>query len=115
MNTTQNQNQQQYHNIKTNQTENVLTLNEIRGRINCGSACLYSFQELLPYCLLSSMLTIRVNKMTVLPIFLCGCEIRFYTFEGWSYVKVFENKVFCKICGLMKDNVSGQFKILCNG
>jgi hypothetical protein len=58
---------------------------EIKRRLNLGSACCQSVQKLLSSCLLSRGVKVRVCKAIVLPVVLCGCEAWVWHWGGaWT-------------------------------
>jgi sorting nexin-29 len=57
--------------ILTNQND---IHDEIKSRLNSGSACYYSVQNLLPSRLIPKNLEIKIYKTVILPILLYGCE-----------------------------------------
>jgi hypothetical protein len=46
---------------------------EIKSRLKLGNACYYSVQNLLSSSLLSKKLTIKIYRIIILPVVLCGC------------------------------------------
>jgi hypothetical protein len=69
---------------------------EIKSRLNLGTACYYSVQNLLSSRLISKNLKIKIHKTVTLPDVLYGCET-------WSLeehrLRVFENRVLRRIFG----------------
>jgi hypothetical protein len=49
-------------------------LKEVKRELDPGNDYCYSFQYLLPSCLLSGKSKIKINKTIVLPVPLYGCE-----------------------------------------
>jgi hypothetical protein len=47
---------------------------EIKSRLKLGNACYYSVQNLLSSSLLSKKLKIKIYRIVILPVVLCGCE-----------------------------------------
>jgi hypothetical protein len=47
---------------------------QIKRRLNSGNACYRSVQRLLPACLLSITIKIRIYKTIILPLVVYGCE-----------------------------------------
>jgi hypothetical protein len=56
-------------------TNQNLIQEEIKRRLNSGNACYYLVQNLLPSCLLSKNIKIRIYKTIILPVVLYGGEI----------------------------------------
>jgi hypothetical protein len=74
----------------TNQND---THDEIKGRLNSGNACYYSFQHLLSSRLISKNLKIKICKTVNLPVVLYGCETWYLTLREEHRLRVFENNV----------------------
>jgi hypothetical protein len=47
---------------------------EIKRSLNSGNACYHSVQNLLPSCLISKKLKIKICKIVILPVVLYGCK-----------------------------------------
>jgi hypothetical protein len=88
---------------------------EIKSRINSGTACYHSVQSLLSSCLLSRNLTVKIYKTIILPVVLFGCETWSLTFREEHRLRVFENRVLRRIFGLKRDEVTGEWRKLHNG
>jgi hypothetical protein len=89
-------------------TNQNLIQEDIKRRLNSGSACYRSVQNLLSCHLLSKNLKIRIYKMIILPVVLYGCE-------SWSLthrLRVFENRVLRRIFGPKRDEVTGEWRNL---
>ncbi|KAJ4449395.1 hypothetical protein ANN_00794 [Periplaneta americana] len=76
---------------------------EIKRRINMGTACYYSVEKLLSSSLLSKYLKVKIYKTVILPIVLYGCETRTLTLREEQRLKMFENKFLRKIFGAKRD------------
>jgi hypothetical protein len=82
---------------------------EIKSRINSGKACYRSVHSLLSSRLLSRNIKVKIYKTIILPVVLYGCEI-------WSLTpRVFENRVLRRIFGPKRDEVTEEWRKLCNG
>ncbi|KAJ4439113.1 hypothetical protein ANN_15070 [Periplaneta americana] len=90
------------------------TWEEIKRRINMGNACYYSVEKLLSSSLLSKNLKVRIYKTVILPVVLYGCETWTLTLREEQRLRVFENKVFRKIFGAKRDEVTGEWRKLHN-
>ncbi|KAJ4432001.1 hypothetical protein ANN_20615 [Periplaneta americana] len=90
------------------------TREEIKRRINMGSACYYSVEKLLSSSLLSKNLKVRIYKTVILPVLLYGCETWTLTLREGYRLKVFENKVLRKIFGAKRDEVTREWRKLHN-
>jgi hypothetical protein len=74
-------------------TSQNLIQEEIKRRLNSGNACYHSVQNLLSSCLLSKNLIITINKTTILPVVLYGCETWSLTLREEHRLRLFENRV----------------------
>jgi hypothetical protein len=63
---------------------------EIKSRLNSGSACYHSVQSLLSSCLLSRNVRVKVYKTIILPVVLYGCETWPLTSTDDHRLRVFE-------------------------
>jgi hypothetical protein len=97
--------------IVTNQ--NVIQ-EEIKRRLESGNACYHSVQNRLSSWLLSKKLKIRIYKTMILPVVLNGCETWSLTLREEHRLRMFENRVLRKIFGLMRDEVTGEWRKLHN-
>jgi hypothetical protein len=66
---------------------------EIKSRLNSGSACHYSIQNLLSSRLISKNLKIKIYKTVILPVVLCGCATWSLTLGEEHSLRVLENSV----------------------
>ena len=87
---------------------------EIKRRINMGNACYYSLEKILSSRLLSKNLKVKTYKTIILPVVLYGCETWSLTLRQEHRLRVFENKVFRKIFGTKKDEITGDWRKLYN-
>jgi hypothetical protein len=87
---------------------------EIKMRLNLGSACYHSAQNLLSSRLLSKNVKIRIYKTIILPVVLHGCETWSLTLREKHRLRVFENRVLRKIFGPKRDEVIGGWRKLHN-
>ena len=71
-------------------------------------------EKILSSHLLSKKLKVTTYKSTILPIVLYGCETLSLTFREEHKLKVFENKVFRKIFGAKRDEITGEWRMLHN-
>ncbi|KAJ4442515.1 hypothetical protein ANN_04102 [Periplaneta americana] len=90
------------------------TRDEIKHRINMGNSCYYSVEKLLSSSLLSKTLKVRIYKTVILPVVLYGCETWTLSLREEQRLRVFENKVFRKIFGAKRDEVTGEWRKLHN-
>jgi hypothetical protein len=79
---------------------------KIKRRLNSGSACYHSVQNLLSSRLLSKNVKVRIYKTIILPVVL-------HRYETWSLtvrehkLRVIENRVLRRIFGPKRDGVTG--------
>jgi hypothetical protein len=83
---------------------------EMRSKLNLGSACYYSFQNLLSSHLISKNL---IYKTVILPVVLYGCETWSLTLREEHRLKVFENRVLRRISGPKREE-DGSWRKLHN-
>ena len=87
---------------------------EIKSRLKTGDACSPSVQGLLSSSLLSKYLKIKIYRIIILPIVLCGSETWLLTVRGERRLRVFENRVLRRIFGATRDEVTGEWRKLHN-
>ena len=71
-------------------------------------------QNLLSSRLLSKNLKIKIYRTIILPFVLYGCETWSLTLREESRLRVFENRVFRKVFGPKRDEVTGEWRKLHN-
>jgi hypothetical protein len=82
-------------------------INEVeKNRLNLGSTCYRSFQNLLSR-LLSSAINIKIDKLTVLPVDIYGA----LTLRG-DRMSIFGNKVLRIMSGREREEVTGWIREL---
>ena len=74
----------------TNQTS---IRGEIKSRLNSGTACCHSVQNLLSSILLSKNLKIKIHRTIILPVDLYECETWLLTLREECRLRVFENRM----------------------
>ena len=72
---------------------------EIKSRLKPGNACYHSVQILLSSSLLSKNLKIKIYRIIILSVVLCGCETWSLTFREERRLRVFESMVLRRIFG----------------
>jgi hypothetical protein len=87
---------------------------EIKRRLNSGSACYHSVQSLLSSRLLSKNIKIRIYKTIILPVVLYACETWSLTLREKHRLRVFDNRVLRRIFGPKRDEVTGEWRKLHN-
>jgi hypothetical protein len=68
------ENVSQFKYLGSTVTNQNLIQEEIKKRLNSGSACYHSVQNRLSPCLLLKNVKIRIYKTIILPVVLYGCE-----------------------------------------
>jgi hypothetical protein len=91
-------------------TNQNLIQEEIKRKLNSGSACYRSVQNLLSSCLLLKNINIRICKTIILPVVLYGYEIWSLTLREEHTLRVLENRVLRRIFGLKRDQVTGEWR-----
>jgi len=88
---------------------------EIKNRLKSGNACFHSVQNrFLSSSLLSKNLKIKVYINKILPIVVYGCETWSLTLKEKRRLRVFENRVFRRIFGPKRNEVTGKWRKLYN-
>jgi hypothetical protein len=95
-------------------TNQNLIQEEIKRRLNSGSAWYHSVQTLLSSRLLSKNLKIRIYKTIILPVGLYGCETWSLTLREDHRLRVFENRVLRRIFEPKRDEVTGEWRRMQN-
>jgi hypothetical protein len=84
---------------------------EIKSRLNLSNVCYHSVQNVLSSRLLSINLKIKIYKIMILPVVLCGCEI-------WSRIWREEHRlkdmVLRRIFGPKRDEIKRGWRKLPN-
>jgi hypothetical protein len=94
--------------LGTNLTDQNSIQEEIKSRLKSGNACYHSMLSLWCSRLLYKNLKIKIYRTVILPIVLYGCET-------WSLtLRVFENRVWRRIFGPKRDEVTGEWRKLHN-
>jgi hypothetical protein len=83
-------------------------------RMNSGNDCYHSVQNLLSSRLLSKSRKIRIYKIIILAVFLCGCETWSLTLRVGHRLRVFDNRALRIIFGPKRDEVTGDWRKLHN-
>jgi hypothetical protein len=87
---------------------------EIKSRLKSGNACYHLVQNLLSSRLLSKNLNIKIYRTVILPFVLYGCETWSLALREESRLKLFEERVFRKIFGPKRDEVTEEWRKLHN-
>jgi PAS domain-containing protein len=104
----------QFRYLGTTVTNQNLIQEEVKRRLNSGSVCYHSVQNVFPSRLLSKNIKIRIYKTIILPIVLYECETLSLTVREEHRLRVFENRVLRRIFGLERDEVIGGWSKLLN-
>jgi hypothetical protein len=62
--------------------------------------------------MLSKNLKIKIYRIIILPVVLCGCETLVADIAGGTQAEVFENRVLRRIFGPRRDEVMGEWRKL---
>jgi hypothetical protein len=100
--------------LGTTVTNQNLTQEEIKRRLNSGNDCCHSAQNFLSPCLLSKNVNIRIFKTIILHVVLYGCESWSLTLREEHRLIVFENRVLRRIFELKRDEMMGGWRKLHN-
>ena len=100
--------------LGTTLTNQYSIAEEIKSRLRVGNGCYYSVQNLLSSRLLSKILKIKIYRTIILLVVLCGCETWSLTLREERKLRVFENKVFRRIFGPRRDEVTGDWRRMHN-
>jgi hypothetical protein len=91
------ENSAQFKYLGTTVTNQNLIQEEIKRRLNSGTACYHSVQNLLSSHLLSKDIIIRNYNTIILPVVLYGCESWFPILKEEHRLRVFEKTVLRRI------------------
>jgi len=83
--------------------------------LNGSAYC--SVQNLLSSCFLSKDIRTKIDRILILPDFFGRgvCEVPSPILREEHRLRVFENRVLCKIMGPKKEEVTGEWRRLHNG
>jgi hypothetical protein len=95
--------------LGTTITNQNLSQEEIKRRLNSGNACYQTVQNILSSHLLSKNIKIKIYKTIILSGFLYGCEIWSLILREEHRLRVFENRVLRRIFGPKRDEVTGEW------
>ena len=83
---------------------------EFQSRLQSGSACYQSVQNLLSSSLLSKNLKIKIYRTVILYVVLYGYETWSLTLREERSLQMFENRVLRRIFGPKMDEVTGEWR-----
>jgi hypothetical protein len=98
--------------LGTSVTNQNLIQEEIKRRLNSGSAWYHSVQNLLSSRLLSKNIKISIYRTVILPVVLYGCDTWSLTLREEHSLRVFENRVLRKIFEPKREEVTGGWRKL---
>ena len=77
-------------------------------------ACYHLVQKILSSSLLSKNLKFKIYRTIIFPFVLYECETWSLILRKERRLRVFENRVLRRICGPMRDEVTGEWRKLHN-
>jgi hypothetical protein len=83
--------------------------------IKSGNVRYHSVQNILASTLLSKNVKIKIYKIIIFPVVLCGCETWSLTLGEEHRLMVFESRVLRRILGPKRDEVTGERNKVHNG
>jgi hypothetical protein len=105
---------EQFKYFGTTVTNQNLNHEEIKRRLNSGSACYHSVQKLLYSCLLSKNVKIRIYRTIILSGTLYWCKTWSLTLMDKHRLRLTENRVRGRIFFQKRDEVKGGCETLHN-
>ena len=88
---------------------------EIKSRFKSGNACYHSVQTFFVFQFdIQKNIMMKIYRTIILPVALYGCETWSLTLREERRLRVFENRVFRRIFGPMRDEVTGEWRELHN-
>jgi hypothetical protein len=100
--------------LRTTLTDQNSIQEEIKSRLKLGNACYHSVQILLSSRLLSKNLKIKIYRTIILPVVSYGCETWSLTLREERRLRVFENRVWRRVFGPKRDEMTGEWRKLHN-
>jgi hypothetical protein len=100
--------------LRTPVTNQNAMLEEIKSRLNSGSICYHSNQNVLSSCPLSRNLKIKLHKTIILPLVLYACKTWPLTLREEHRLTVFEHRVLRRILRLKRNEIMGACRKLHN-
>jgi len=82
--------------------------------LKSGNACYHSVQNLLSSRLLSKNLKMKIYRTVILPVVLYGYENWSLTLREERKLRVFENRVWRRIFGPRREEITGEWRRLHN-
>ena len=87
---------------------------KIKSRLKSGNAGYHSVQIFFSSSLIPKNLKIKIHKTIILPVVLYKCETWSLTQREERRLRMFENKVLRRIFGPKRDEVTMEWRRLCN-
>jgi hypothetical protein len=100
--------------LGTNLTNQNSIQEEKKSRLSSGNARYHSVQNLLSFSLVSKNLKINIYKTIILFVVLYGCKTWSLTLREVRRLRVFDNRVFRRIFGLKRDDITKEWGKLHN-
>jgi hypothetical protein len=100
--------------LGTTLTDQNCVHEEMKSRLNSGSACYHSVQSLLSSRLLSRNVKVKIYKTIFLPFVFCGRETWYLTLREEHRLRVFENRVPRRTFESKRDEVTEEWRKLHN-
>jgi hypothetical protein len=104
----------QFKYLGTTVTNQNLTQEEVKRRLNSGKACYHSVQNLLSSRPMSKNVKIGIYETIILSMVLYGCETWSLTLREEHRLRVFECRVLRRIFGPKRDEVTAEWRKLHN-
>ena len=98
-----------FKHLGKSQTNRNSVKEESKSRLEAGNACYQSVQNLSSSSLISKNINIKIYRIIVLLVILCGCETWSPTLREERRLRVFENKVLRRIFGPMGEELRGEW------
>ena len=80
------------------------------SRLKSVNACNHSLQNVLSFSFPYKNIKIKIQRTTILPVVLYGCETLSFTPREEHRLTMFGNRVLRKILGPKRDNVVGEWR-----
>ena len=81
-------------------------MEEIKSRLQSGNACCQSVQSVLCCGLVYKNINIKIYRIVIVRVVLCGCETWSLTLRAERRLRVFENRVLRGIFGPKRDETT---------
>jgi hypothetical protein len=105
---------EEFRYLETTLTNQNSIHEEIKNRLELGTACYQSEQNLLYSSLLPNKIQMKIYRTIILPFVLYGCETWSLTLGEECRLGVFENRWLRRMFGHRRDEVTLQWRKLHN-